>query len=64
MAKDLDRNKGYYYDYKRGKYRVQFTYKGVRYRLGRYDTRELAHDMYLTEKAKIKKMEKQYENTK
>ena len=60
----LGKFKGYYYDYERDEYRVQFSVKGKKYRLGRYKTEKEAHAMYLTEKAKIKRIEKQNENTK
>lgn len=43
----MKENKGYYFDHQRGKFRVQFTFNGKRYRLGRYETAEIAHNVYL-----------------
>lgn len=52
--------KGYYYDHQRQKFRVQFSVGGKQYRLGLYDTPEIAHRMYLIEREKkIKELELQ-----
>jgi hypothetical protein len=42
---------GFFYNHKRQKYRVQFYYKGKRYALGEYETAEIAHNVYLVERA-------------
>lgn len=45
--------RGYYYVAKRNKYRVRFTFNKKTYRLGEYDTPEIAHNVYLAERAKV-----------
>ncbi len=52
LKKDPEDFKGYYFDHKRQKFRVQFRIGGKQYRLNYYNTPEEAHAVYLEERAK------------
>jgi hypothetical protein len=53
--KSFDEFKGYAYDRINNTYRVQFKFKGKNYRLGRYNTPEEAHAVYVAERTRIQK---------